>query len=447
MREKVDELFAEAALKDNPAAKSFLAKLMEASREGHLSIPQNEDLPEELFESLLRREGNEIYLKRNWECEKTFLEGLERHKKQKCEIRVDEISFDSRLQPEQIEAIKKALTQSLTLISGGPGTGKTFTASQIVAHFPGKVALCAPTGKATANLRKAAPSEHITIKTLHALLKPGFLPFDLVIVDEGSMIDAQLMAKLFSSLKEGSRLVICGDKDQLPPVESGNLFADLVESEKERVVLLTKSLRAELKEILECAEKVKNGEKIACTPFPKDLVAHLIEKYALNREKTLEERFKLFQKFRALSPIRKGPYGVETLNAKIHESVYCKHVPIMILENDEELKLYNGDCGFLVGETIFFEDGRSFPANLAPRYELAYLLSVHKAQGSEYEEVLVLLPEGAEAFGREMLYTAITRAKRKIEVLGSEAILEQVVAKKFTRRSRINLVFGDPDRT
>lgn len=356
-------------------------------------------------------------MKRNFECEKQIVHHLKRIKETRPQIQ-----FTIRapqLGSEQQRALEKCAVQSLTLISGGPGTGKTTLCAELISQFPGKTAFAASTGKATANLRKKI--SNATIKTLHSLVQEGPLPYDLIIIDEGSMVEASLMAKLFALIKPGARLILLGDQDQLPPVEEGNLFQDLVEHEKQNVAFLTTCYRAELEEIITMAQKVKTGQSIEIKPLP--------DPQTLCKE--LNDKIKL------LTPLRHGPYGVNALNQILYALSSKNEIPIIITSNDRELNIYNGDPALLKGENVHFEDGRVIPRYMIPSYEYAYVLSVHKSQGSEYDEVMIILPEGSEVFSRHMLYTAVTRAKKRVTLYGKEETLNMILKNKAKRYSGI----------
>lgn len=405
----------------------FLANLLKAAREGHLCFPLETGmkLPSYLLkEALVEKEGH-VYLRRNWECEQKFLNHLVRLKNEMPDLVVPiEFRLNSSLEPEQKKAILNASKRSLSLICGGPGTGKTFTAATLIRSFLPylEVVVAAPTGKAASNLRRSLEGLCM-VQTLHSLLKKRYLTADLVVVDEASMIDAEMMASLFSAIKEGARLVLIGDKDQLPPVESGNFFSELA-GEKELVTMLGRCLRAELQEIVEMAQAVKRGEEVPFSPLPelKYIVEAVLERGAC-----------------VLTPLRHGPWGVQRLNRlllKEHLLGGGKRFPIMIRVNDPILDLYNGDIGELIPEekkACFGE--REIPEYQLPHYEYAYVLSVHKSQGSEYDEVIILLPEGSEVFGRQMLYTAVTRAKKRVEIYASEGVLSQILSKREHRFS------------
>ncbi len=445
----IDFLFAHKIFPDAPKpATLFLAHLLKTAREGHLCValcPQLGPLllegagalPPYLFEEMLTLQENRIYLRRNWECESRFLCNLKRIRSSppSREIILPNLS-EQGLNAEQQMAVQRAIVQSLTLISGGPGTGKTFTAAVLIRLFLEsgikKIAVAAPTGKATANLRNALghDGEKCVIKTLHALLKSSAKPTsvyaDLILVDEGSMVDAHLMASLFQAVRSGARLVMLGDRNQLPPVESGHFFADLA-CDSQLTVELKTCLRAELQEIIDLAEAVKKGEAIPAAPLPgvKELIQQLME-----RPQQL------------LTPLRKGPYGSDQLNQLLyqeHQKRGARNIPILITVNDPHLSLYNGDVGVLKQDEqcATFADGRSIPQYLLPHYEYAYALSVHKSQGSEYDRVLIVLPQGSEVFGREMLYTALTRAKKGVTLLAHPGVLETIVKTHSNRLSGI----------
>lgn len=427
--EQIDLFFAKTVAPEAPdSVTQFLANLVKGAREGHLCLPLDPglELPPHLFDTFLVEKEGRIYLRRNWECEDRFLEHASRLKRTLPAITLPELSLPV-LEPEQKRGILQAASRSLSLICGGPGTGKTYTAVTLIQSVLPylKPVVAAPTGKATANLRKALKGI-CPIETLHSLLKKSFLTADLVLVDEASMIDAELMAKLFSAIKEGGRLVLIGDRDQLPPVETGHFFADLAQDE-ELVTSLGKSLRAELKEIVEWAGAVKEGKEIPFAPMPdfEELCRAVFEEKAV-----------------VLTPLRHGPFGVNRLNQKLHMEHLKrggKEIPIMITVNENALELFNGDVGILdcEKECAYFGE-RQFPAYLLPPYEYAYVLSVHKSQGSEYDRIIVLLPEGSEVFGREMLYTAITRAKKQVTLFAAPGILTQIVAKSVTRYSGLS---------
>ncbi len=478
------------------------------------------------------RFGDLYYFQRNWAHETLIVQQLTSKFNQPPAIALDmaivqqnlsALEQARRLQPEQANAILQACRESLTIICGGPGVGKTHTAGQLIrvyweamnAEQRGRceIALAAPTGKAAANLQgslqlavgalQGFPA--MKAQTLHSLLKirndsrwsdPSMevLNADLIIVDESSMIDVRLMARLLTSIKPGARLILLGDQNQLPPVAEGMLFADMVESFASNVATLKTCLRTDLRAICDFANLVRQGEADAALRFLENgldetrrlslepqnhradgLQSSLVE-YATPFFKTTDpqrlnpkELLNAFNGFRILTPLRQGPYGVERLNARLMQFFMHRTppgswfvAPIMVSVNDHRLELSNGEAGVLVrriphnmkegslqeGDYALFADrrftngateARRLPALLLPRYEYAYCLSVHKSQGSEFDHILLLLPEGSARFGRAVLYTAATRARKKIDVWGSDATFRATVATHFRRLSGIGV--------
>lgn len=430
--------------------------------EGDAEIPQA---------PVIRREHC-VYFQKYWVHEAKIRRELKRLQKEKPEYDIAYSPLDGLL-PQQNQAVNLCSERCLTLIAGGPGTGKTHTAGEFLAmlleEYPNvEVALAAPTGKAVSNLQgsllraleRRGVSKEIQAKTLHSLLAvgggrhrqwtphPAPLAADVILVDESSMIDVQLMARLLASVKPGARLILLGDPHQLPPVEAGGIFADLM-TICDGAVSLKTCLRAELQELVQFATAVNEGrEKEVLEGLHRGTAVGVLgerdpwiwmaEQFSQEQERSPEELFAFFQEFRVLSPLRKGPWGVETVNRRLFE--LCRYrnqrnfqpIPIMITRNHPRLDLYNGDVGIWLRhsdsskDSAWFGGGeglRTFPMALLPPYEMAYCLSVHKSQGSEFGRVALLLPEGAEVFGRQVLYTAVTRAKRELRILGEESVL------------------------
>lgn len=470
-------------------------------------------------------EGNGFYLQRYWIFETLFLKHLKRHIKnspaiqldaEKIEQTVKKMCRDKILLEEQAQAIRQGCLNSLTLVTGGPGTGKTYTAGHLIHVFwknlsseqrqSCKVMLAAPTGKAAAHLqqslsRVAASLEGfpaLQAKTLHSLLgikqglsyqEPQRLSADLIVVDESSMIDVRMMACLFESLKPGSRLILLGDKHQLPSVEAGSVFVDLIQLQHHYPYLnipcvsLSVCLRAELKLLIDFAQLVNRGlaQKVVDDlthsqgqgikrlhlsndkkEAQREFLSHVVPYFPslIQPSQRPEQLLDLFQSIRLLSPIRKGAFGVEALNQLIWQKLCqnapmkgCIAIPIMIAMNDYRQELFNGETGVLIRrlplQSVGPEDYALFPSRqeegqvrrlsalLLPKYEFAYCLSVHKSQGSEFDRVVLVLPEGSELFGREVFYTAITRARKFLEIYGSDAVILKTVAQKGVRLSGI----------
>lgn len=329
---------------------------------------------------------------------------------------------------------------------------------------------------------------------------------DLVIVDEASMMPLSLMSKLLRALKPGARLILLGDKDQLASVEAGSVMGDLWRAASAKgfsesfikrceetagccmgfetggagglgdcAVHLTKSWRfkdgsgigglsravnegnpAEALALLKTSSDIKWSD----SPDPAGLKSFLRERIidahqGYLKEKEPDEKFRLFGEFRILSAVRSGPFGVENLNflaerILIEEGLIAENAvwydgrPVMILTNDYNLKLFNGDVGLTISEgneqKIFFQiTGGGYrtlsPARL-PAHETVYAMTVHKSQGSEFNSVLLILPpEDNPVMTRELIYTAITRARSVVEICARENIFSTAIERQTTRSS------------
>lgn len=507
MLEPIDKAFAKYFLKEDesPACTAFLSYLLAAARSGHLCaqvgdifLPSPSEIwPEaEISESMLKSgfetlpsrlisnttatplylDGPFCYLQKNWiletECLRFFHQLLEAKPEKTIDVNfVDSYLSKAALTAAQAKVIKAGCLGCLTIISGGPGTGKTYTAGHLITLLSGlsdlEIVLAAPTGKAAARLQKSIP-HFLQAKTLHSLLSVQktreteelVLSADVVLVDECSMIDLKMMVRLLGSLKKGARLILLGDPCQLPPVEMGNIFADFVSylthSAPDRFSMLTESLRVEDNQLIALAHLVNQGECQAALHL-----IHNIESDNVNEltdlldtkwsalEAQMEDdasAMRLFEKFRVLCPLRSGPFGVDSLNLLLDQRRKyrpSRYIPIILNRHAKTFDLFNGDTGVLVkgkeGEDYaLFEKGSELlkiPAYLLPSYELAYCLSVHKCQGSEYEEVLIVLPNGAHVFGRQALYTAITRARKRLVFWGQPGVFVKMAECQNPRRS------------
>jgi exodeoxyribonuclease V alpha subunit len=484
----VDYYFAEAMLRKCPeatqegAALLFLA--MYASRNGHLCLSLKRDdlqtlveesgLTNELSRELLslltsarlpdnlaglHRFEDRLYFEKNWFYETEILKSLKR-----LNLPSVVLSYDnSLLTEEQKRAVSNALSHPLSIITGGPGTGKTFTAALIAKAFEGKkIILCAPTGKAVMQLATKVGDQvkGCTSGTIHSLYKNEArapLSADLIIVDECSMIDAPLFASLLSRLNSQTTIVLMGDCNQLSSVEQGSIFADIIGAKMAiPTVHLTQCMRSERVEILEIAEAIKAGEdqKLLESAAPLSLSSLLLlaEQNYPRPSATAPDPYELLASidhFRILSCLRKGPFGVDALNAAIAEHFMSKMksgflaLPILITKSDYRIGLLNGETGLIIREKrdgkfhdfqTFFS-GKEVPPSLLPSYSYGYCLSVHKSQGSEYDHVVVLIPPGSEVFGREVLYTAVTRARSSLQIFGDKEKIKEAVAKKSHRLS------------
>jgi exodeoxyribonuclease V alpha subunit len=425
-----------------------------------------------------------------------------------------------------------ALRGRLTIISGGPGTGKTTTVVALLACLieqqPGcRIALAAPTGKAAARmteaiaqraatlppaLRAALPGEAATVHRLLEAGPAGFgrhagrqLAIDVLIVDEASMLDLALATRLLEAVPDAARVVLLGDKDQLAAVESGAVFAELsadaslsdacraelaaltgtpaaaiVPAPPARATALADStvwLRRNYRfgadsPIARLADAINAGDADAALASAGPLLdggaralAHAMEGYAPLLRSVLdgapaEDVHAALARYRVLAALRDGPRGVAGLNARIESefraalgtldraprSPWYPGRPVLVQRNDPVRKLFNGDIGIALPspasgelEVVFVgADGslRRIAPVRAPTHASAFAMTVHKAQGSEFDAVLVVLPERANrVVTRELVYTAVTRARDAVTLCAGAAALRDAVANTAQRDS------------
>jgi exodeoxyribonuclease V alpha subunit len=431
----------------------------------HLSQTPNNETPLNLNPIVIQ--GSKVYTQRSWLAEALFKKHLsnflERAETDSCAISTAEIAakitaygLENTLMKEQKDAILQS-TAPLSLIAGGPGTGKTYTAGWMISILtelleeklgrPAAIALAAPTGKAALHLensvqKRDASHKRCTGLTLHTLLSRLPLQADLIIVDEASMIDLEWMNKLLKEIPKGSRLILIGDPNQLPPVGMGSVFVDMIQTMPHTA--LTQCLRTDLHTIVEYANSIKNGnfvpwEMTFSLQDEEALIKHCLQNY--KKCVTLND----FAHFKILTPFTKGTFGTEQLNQKILNRLgKPESIPILITKNDYELELFNGEQGLWIparGIVQFPKKGgegiRELPLSLIGSYQLAYCLTIHKSQGSEYAHVVVIYPEGAQIFGREALYTAVTRTKQTLEIYAGPNVLQQSVQRSSRKLSGI----------
>jgi exodeoxyribonuclease V alpha subunit len=373
------------------------------------------------------------------------------------------------LSDEQQAAVRMALTESVAILTGGPGTGKTHTLGALltVARAKGlRCILAAPTGRAAKRMEEATG---VPAGTLHRVLeiRPGSgagfgpdqpLAADLVVVDEVSMLDALLANQLVKALAPGTHLLLVGDPDQLPSVGAGNVLANLIASQQFPVTRLTQIFRQGAGSgIARDAERIKAGQQprfsagtgdcyfleaetpAAAADLVVDLVAErLPRRYGFGRGD-----------IQVLVPMHRGEAGVGALNTRLQERlnppresapevrnggrVFRVGDRVLQLRNDYDLKVFNGDLGTITNldpieqeVLVHLDDGREIHYPSASLFALthAYALSVHKAQGAEFPAVVLpLLTSHAPMLGRTLLYTAFTRAKRLVVIVGQRKAL------------------------
>jgi exodeoxyribonuclease V alpha subunit len=481
----------------------------------------------------LRLAGTRLYLDRYW--------------REETRVAADLLAFGERAAPDVDEdllaeglrrlfprdaderqrvAAATATRRRLTVVAGGPGTGKTTAVARILALLFEQaqaandprplVALAAPTGKAAARLEEAVRAEARALdvaprvreqllelggSTLHRLLgwKPGshsrfrhdrsnHLPHDVVVVDETSMVSLSLMARLVEAVRPGARLILVGDPGQLTSIEAGAVLGDIVGPAAERprssealgdaIVVLDRSHRFG-PGIAAVAEAVRRGDAAATlhalrdhpgevTWIPVDVAARPEELTVVRRQAIAAGKavataaaagdsaaaLEAIGAFRLLCAHRRGDYGARAWRERVEswlaaaidgfagQGEWYVGRPLLMTENDYGLRLYNGDTGVVVAG----RDGR--PAAAFERHEqlvstarleaveTVYAMTIHKAQGSQFDTVVVLLPpETSPILTRELLYTAVTRARTRLIVAGTEEAVRAAVARPVARAS------------
>ena len=403
----------------------------------------------------------------------------------------------------QREATKMVVKQSFSIITGGPGTGKTTTVVKILALMqelseqPLVIALAAPTGKAAMRLQEsigfnkaALPcsetiKKHIpdTVTTLHRLLgakppSPYFrhdatkpLVYDLVVVDEASMVGLALMSKLLDALKPGARLILLGDQDQLASVEAGAVLEDLTMALPDHTVELKESHRFDeaikklaaainhQKEDVAWRILLEGNENI--TMLEQELIEYVAGQQTdylrlIKAGAEFDEVYHAFSRFQVLCSNRDGKNGVNDINYRVEQKLFGQKLinlsgpwysgrPVMVTQNNSALHLYNGDIGICLPDKdqdgklkVFFPrpDGsvKKYLPGRMPQCETVYAMTIHKSQGSEFDEVLIVLPDALNpVLSKELLYTAITRARKKVKLVADEAVFAGAIRQKVKR--------------
>ena len=460
-------------------------------------------------------EGERLYLRRYWRYEEETASALLKLAADsaadvdaaKVETEIEAETAGTDLTDEQKEALRGALGGRLTVITGGPGTGKTTVAAHLLTILmkreETKVVAAAPTGKAAARLKEslaqrmgANSAAAVEAKTVDRLLgwQPG--PYfkhndknplreNVVVVDETSMLDLPKAAKLLRALGDRTRLVLLGDEHQLSSVDPGNVMAEICNSERlkaSRVKWLTKNLRSQkVPDLQDLAAAVLDGKKEEAwaklmggkavkwsdgakldvekrTAFQVrlaegyrafvDAVADWKAAPDAEKAEKAKEVLDALGAYRVLCVTRHGPQGTEAVNRAAAARLFPGRGKnenydgrvVMILKNNRDIGLYNGDVGVVLGEKAWFaaEGGtKSVPVFLLPEHETAFAMTVHKSQGSEFADVTVLLPEkGCEALlRRELIYTAITRTRKTVDLWCTKTAFTAAVATATERNT------------
>lgn len=396
----------------------------------------------------------------------------------------------------QQKAVMEGVRNGVTILTGGPGTGKTTTINSMIHFFESEgleFLLAAPTGRAAKRMTEATGYE---AQTIHRLLEvngnpeeegqSGFgrnaqnpLEADVIIIDEMSMVDLPLMHALLCAVVPGTRLILAGDVNQLPSVGAGSILKDMICSDCFPVVKLTKIFRqAGESDIVVNAHKINRGEAVLLENKSRDffflkredanvIISIVIALISQKLPKYVDaEPFDI----QVLTPMRKGLLGVERLNRilqeylnppgdgkrekEIGDRIFREGDKVMQIKNnyqleweietkygltiDKGLGIFNGDMGVVRSInsynetlTVEYDEKRkvSYPFSLLEELELAYAITIHKAQGSEYPAVVIPLLQGPkQLYNRNLLYTAVTRAKKCVTLVGSDTVFQGMIA-------------------
>jgi len=480
-------------------------------------------------------DGNRLYLNRFWHYEDSVARSL--RDRLSIPVTVDKKVLAAgllRLFGKSEEGVVNwqkvaaalALIRCFTVISGGPGTGKTTSLVNVLVLLLEQqprmqIRMAAPTGKAAARMMESIRTAKAEVKTdeetrscipdqastLHRLLgyssrgyrhdRSNPLMLDCLVIDEASMLDLPMMARLLEALPDSARLILLGDRDQLASVDAGNVLGDITghghdiaytpetvnelaeltgvdenllpvdkyaPSVANAIALLRTSYRfkadsgigrlahainkGESDAVLKIFTDSSNSELTWLSDEPMDtLLANIVDAYIpYLQAENVEQAMHAFEKLRVLCAVRKGSAGVETINQSIARRLINRGqltmgdavhgMPVMVTSNNYELGLFNGDIGLLWSNAegnlrAWFRQPdntlREIPVQSLPQHELAWAMTVHKSQGSEFERVILVLPEegkGDFALTRELLYTAITRAKQLFTLYGKADVVK-----------------------
>lgn len=441
--------------------------------------------------------GDLLYTRRNWlyECQVKASISKMNSSANDAEITLPDNDFYNKLRQDQRDAVISMCKRRFTILTGGPGTGKTHTIARAVSFLKEsnpdiRLGLAAPTGKAAArmmeSMQKALGDEAMkdvpVATTLHSLLRPNYdlvtfkhnhdnpVAFDWLIIDEASMIGLPMMAKLLDALPETCRLTLVGDVDQLASVERGHILGDLCQAYPESICRLTESARfpkdGAIARLANAINEGRSDDAISVLGEGTDEVSYIdiagkpefnpeewcnfsdIIKDGLGngfaKSKTPEDALNHLNDFRLLCAFRNGPYGVGRLNDFVKNLLGHKTpIPYMITQNDQYLNVSNGDVGVVMANEpnlLYLASGsgtRNIRLELLPSIEMAFASTIHKSQGSEFTDVAIVLPPSGDnpLLTREILYTGITRTKKKVFLYAGEESIRHCCEFKVERIS------------
>lgn len=450
------------------------------------------------------QEHTAIMLKKCYNQERSIAKRLFRLQQEAADFRVD-VSYEIgrfekeagfELHENQASAVKDAVENGVQIVTGGPGTGKTTIVKCILQVFQNlnqRVALCAPTGRAAKRLSQATG---VDAKTIHRMLDLDWkngeghftynentrLPYDVVIVDEVSMVDEYAFNALINALEHGARLVLVGDKDQLASVGVGNVLNDLIKSGKFNVSYLTQIYRqSEKSKIVPNAHKINNGimpdidnrsddfffeEKLTSEDIRQNTVALVTKR--LPKYLGMDAR-----DIQVLCPMKRGSSGTVNLNKELQNIINppspikkeFRHADCVFREGDKVMQtqnnyqqewtqtagtrvdkgvgVFNGDIGYIenintqiMQFTVRFDDDKVVVYQYADveQLTLAYAVTIHKSQGCEFDAVVIALDANYMLQTRNLLYTAVTRAKKLVVISGAKKTVQRMINNNETAR-------------
>lgn len=440
-----------------------------------------------------------LYLKEVWDLERNVAEKLRTFAQKETPwgwINFHKVLtwaqnlLDIRLAPLQVEAIETALSSPLTVITGGPGTGKTTLIRSLVTILQTqfcKFALCSPTGRAAQRLGEAtgAPAQ-----TIHRMLKVSAqtgkfaynrerrLDYDLVLIDEASMVDLALMSALLDALPDHAALILVGDADQIPSVGAGTILQSIIASGMFNVVRLTDIFRqSERSQIKANARRINAGEMPLVPAGPTDF--HYIPVHGPDQARRVV--FDLFTRVipedcgirdpgqsQILVPMNRGSLGTQQLNDELQARIgpagaaptglagygtsFRLGDKVMVIKNDYAREVFNGDIGFIRAidadgqflEIDFDERCLRFEFDELDRLSLAYAITIHKSQGSEYRAVIVVITrEHLPMVQRHLIYTAVTRGKEHVYLVADPLALQEALKADDRRYQKLTALLKE----
>ena len=499
--------------------KQLLGVSEEVIEEGLINLKVNDDIVIE------DRDGEEwVYLYTFYRAEEQIAQRIIKLDKSKNikkvaniekELKIVEEKTDILLSEKQKEAIKAINDNNVTIITGGPGTGKTTIIRSIIEIYKQKkykIVLCAPTGRAAKRMTETTGEEACT---LHRLLEIGKvdeesvfkkdseyqgtpIDGDIVIVDEVSMVDMFLMSYLLGCIYQGTKLILVGDSDQLPSVGPGSVLQDLIKSEKLVTVHLDKIFRQAAKsKIIVNAHRVNSGRKFIDKDdeeLEEDSKQDFFFIKENNQEKVLEQVLSLcngrlkkfgdydfFESIQVLSPTKKGMLGTKELNKALQNelnphregeaeknsmgAIFRIGDRVMQIKNNYDMYwekrindnievgngVFNGETGTITNINekeknvrVKFDDEKVcwYEFNDLEQLEHSYCITIHKAQGSEFDVVIMIIPQAAPMLlTRNLLYTGITRAKKLLIVIGNERVVDYMIKNVDSKKRNTGLEF------